>query len=72
MKAWKSDLLGITIEIDHDKCKGHSRCVDECPSDVFVLADNKSICISIDDCVECCVCTDACPEAAIKNSSCLD
>jgi NAD-dependent dihydropyrimidine dehydrogenase PreA subunit len=72
IKIFESKSLGLTIEIDHEKCQGHSNCVDECPSDVFELIDGKSACIAIDDCVECCVCVDACPEKAIKHSSCLD
>ena len=71
-KNYKSELLGLTIEIDHEKCTGCGNCVDECPSDVFELIEEKSACIAIDDCVECCACVEACPEGAIKHSSCLD
>jgi NAD-dependent dihydropyrimidine dehydrogenase PreA subunit len=72
IKTFKSELLSLTIEIDHDKCTGCGNCVTECPSEVFELLDEKSVCITIDDCVECCACVDGCPEKAIKHSSCLD
>jgi NAD-dependent dihydropyrimidine dehydrogenase PreA subunit len=72
IKSWKSELLSLTIEIDYELCKGHGKCVTECPSDVFELINGKSACITIDDCVECCECVDACPENAIRHSSCLD
>jgi NAD-dependent dihydropyrimidine dehydrogenase PreA subunit len=70
MKIWKSVSLGITLEIDYDKCQGHGKCVEECPGEVFELEDHKSTCPGIDDCIECCACIDACPESAIKHSSC--
>lgn len=72
VKTWKSELLGLTIDIDYDKCVGHGNCVGECPSDVFELINGKSACIAIDDCVDCCACVDACPENSIRHSSCLD
>lgn len=70
IKLWKSDSLGITIEIDYDKCKGHGTCVEECPSEVFDLVEDKATCPGIDDCIECCACVESCPEDAIKHSTC--
>jgi NAD-dependent dihydropyrimidine dehydrogenase PreA subunit len=52
IKLWKSDSLGITIEIDYDKCKGHGNCLEECPSEVFYLVDDKATCPGIDDCIK--------------------
>ena len=72
VKTWKSELLGVTIDIDYEKCTGCGNCVDQCPSDVYELINEKSACIAIDDCVECCACVDACQESAIKHHSCLD
>ncbi|WP_455392893.1 ATP-binding protein [[Eubacterium] cellulosolvens] len=72
MKIWKSVSLGITIEIDYDKCVGTGKCIEECPSEVFALEDGKAICPGVDDCIECCVCVEACPEEAITHSSCAE
>ena len=69
-KLWNSELLGLSIKIDYDECKGHGNCIDECPSDVFALENDKAICPGIDDCIECCACVEACPETAIIHSSC--
>ena len=66
MKVWKSDTLGLTIEIDYEKCKGHGNCVTECPAEVFDLEDDKATCPGIDDCIECCACVEACPEGALN------
>jgi NAD-dependent dihydropyrimidine dehydrogenase PreA subunit len=70
IKTWKSDELGITIEIDYDKCEGYAECVSVCPSDVFEVVDGKATAPNIDDCIECCACVEACPANAIKHSSC--
>lgn len=68
--TYKSDSLGITIEIDHDLCDGDGECVDVCPSEVYVLENEKSTAPNIDECTECCACVEACPQNAIKVSSC--
>ena len=72
IKSWHSDLLDLTIEIDHDKCTGCNKCVETCMSDVFILVNEKSVCLAIDDCTECCICTDSCPDGVIKHSSCME
>jgi len=70
VKSFKSDSLGVTIDIDHDKCVGAGECVAVCPADVFELQDGKSVAPRVDDCTECCACIDACPSQAIKHSTC--
>jgi len=70
VKSWKSSELGVTIEIDYDKCTGAAVCVDVCPSEVFQIVDGKSTAPNIDACVECCACVQNCPENAISHSSC--
>ena len=70
MPEYKSDSLGITIEIDHEKCDGDGECVDICPAEVFEMQNEKSVVINIDECTECCACVEACPQEAIKHSSC--
>ncbi|MEM0265392.1 MAG: 4Fe-4S binding protein, partial [Candidatus Methanomethylicia archaeon] len=37
VKVWKSEGLGITIEIDYDKCTGEGECVRVCPTSVYRL-----------------------------------
>jgi NAD-dependent dihydropyrimidine dehydrogenase PreA subunit len=69
-KRWYSDELDITIEIDHDKCDAHAKCLSVCPSEVFELVDEKSTAPNIDQCIECCACVEACPANAIIHSTC--
>jgi NAD-dependent dihydropyrimidine dehydrogenase PreA subunit len=71
-KIWNSISLNLNIEIDYEKCKGHGKCVDECPSEVFDVVDGKAIAPGVDDCIDCCACVEACPENAVKHSSCTD
>ena len=47
--TYKSDSLGVTIEIDHDACDGDGECVDVCPAEVFVLENEKSTAPNIDE-----------------------
>jgi len=70
VKKFESDSLGVTIEIDHDKCTGAGECVDVCPTEVFELVDGKSTAPNIDECIECCAYVEACPTQAIKHTSC--
>ena len=71
IRSWTSKILNLTIEIDLDKCNGNGSCVAACPTGVFEVVDGKAICLTIDDCIECCDCVVACREKAIKHSSCL-
>ncbi len=70
VKKWVSEKLGVTIEVDYDKCQGHAECVDVCPTDVYELVEGKAIAPRIDECIECCACVEACPVNAIRHSSC--
>jgi len=70
VKKFESDALGITIEIDYEKCIGAGECVDVCPTEVYELVDGKSTAPNIDECIECCACVEACPTQAIKHTSC--
>ncbi len=62
--------MGLTIEVDYDKCNGEGECVDICSADVFVLKSGKSTAPNIDECIECCSCVEMCPAGAIKHSAC--
>ncbi|MEM1575405.1 MAG: 4Fe-4S binding protein [Nitrososphaerota archaeon] len=70
VKKWTSESLGVTIEIDYDKCIGAGQCVAVCPTGVYELKDGKSTAPNIDSCIQCCVCVTSCPTGAIKHSSC--
>jgi len=70
IRTWKSESLGITIEIDYDKCTGEGECVNVCPTGVYEIVNGKSTAPNIDQCIQCCACVAACPQAAIKHSTC--
>lgn len=70
VKKYESELLGVVIEVDQEKCEGIGACVDACPVEVYELVDGKPVPKDIDNCIECCVCVDSCPKGAIKHSSC--
>ncbi|OYT59029.1 4Fe-4S ferredoxin [Thermoplasmatales archaeon ex4484_30] len=70
IKEFTSSSGDITIKIDHDKCDGCGKCVEECPVDVYEVQNGKSFATKIDECIECCICVDACPNGAIEHSSC--
>jgi len=62
---------GVTIKIDLDKCTGQRKCVEVCPTGVYVMHDdNKAYADNVDECIECCACSGVCPEGAIWHSSC--
>jgi NAD-dependent dihydropyrimidine dehydrogenase PreA subunit len=42
MARMKYEANGITIEISHGSCVGFCECRDNCPADVFELADSKA------------------------------
>lgn len=70
IKEFTSSSGDITIKIDHDKCDGSAKCVEDCPTDVFEIKDGKSYATNIDECIECCLCVESCPTGAIEHSSC--
>lgn len=70
MRKYESKKIGVTIEVDYDKCTGVGQCVNVCPSNVYELVKGKTTCPNIDDCIQCCACQEACPTGAIKHHSC--
>ena len=50
--------------VDHSKCNGDAKCVDECPVEAIVIKDKKAN-IDEDTCIECGACAEVCEEGAI-------
>jgi len=55
----------VTLELDQDKCKGCSICVEVCPHRVFAMKDRKAEIVDKDSCIECGGCALNCPFGAI-------
>jgi NAD-dependent dihydropyrimidine dehydrogenase PreA subunit len=53
-------------KIDEDACTGCGTCVENCPSEVLEIQDDKAKLVNPDDCVECGACEENCPSDAIK------
>ncbi len=52
--------------IKEDLCSHCGTCVDVCPSDVFVLAEEGVPTVKLpEECIECSACVENCPEAAV-------
>lgn len=54
--------------IDPEKCTGCGNCVEDCPSEVIALKDDKANVVNPDECIDCGVCVDACSFDAINIS----
>lgn len=73
LKLWA--LIGydlempFTLEVDVDRCKGCTTCVEVCPQGVFELyrveGKQKSQVARMADCEQCTACVKQCPEQAI-------
>jgi NAD-dependent dihydropyrimidine dehydrogenase PreA subunit len=59
----------FTLEVDVDRCKGCTTCVQVCPKGVFQLeradSSQKSRVARMSDCEQCTACVKQCPEGAI-------
>lgn len=53
------------VSVDEDKCTGCEECADNCPADVFVMADGKSTVNEDAECVDCGTCIEVCEAEAI-------
>jgi 2-oxoglutarate ferredoxin oxidoreductase subunit delta len=62
------------VQIDAERCKGCSLCVDFCPKDVIEMTTDRlnangvtfAECVHPDQCSGCMSCTVICPDAAIE------
>ncbi|MBK8024936.1 MAG: ferredoxin family protein [Chloroflexi bacterium] len=52
--------------VDYLRCTGSGECIRVCPSDVFVVRDNKPVVEHPARCTYCTLCEEQCPEAAIE------
>ena len=51
--------------IDSEKCTKCQECVDTCPTECIIGAEDQVPKIEADDCVDCGACESACPASAI-------
>ncbi len=68
MSEWKYEHFTITI--DYEQCHACLPCVENCPTNVLEIENEKAVPVRIEDCTECCACVLVCPEDAIEHSSC--
>ena len=68
--ALATSVRQVPVTVDADACianKGCTVCVDVCPLDVLVIADDKSTAyMKYDECWYCLPCEYDCPKNAIK------
>lgn len=56
----------ISIKIDTNACTGCRFCEKQCPTEVFVVKNNKSEVADIENCMACKLCETVCPQLGIK------
>ena len=62
------------VQLEEDRCKGCGLCVDACPQDILVLADDRfnakgyppAIVTDMDKCTGCSVCAIVCPDVVFS------
>lgn len=52
--------------IDRDRCRGHGRCVEHCPTGAVSMREGRPEISRPDLCSYCGDCEDHCPEGAIS------
>ncbi|MDA3786384.1 MAG: 4Fe-4S dicluster domain-containing protein [Deltaproteobacteria bacterium] len=52
------------VEVDADKCTGAGLCVDNCPTGVYEMVDNKAVPVHAEECIGCETCMEVCPTGA--------
>ena len=52
------------VTVDHDKCTGAEQCVENCPTGVYEIVDDKAVPIEPDECIGCETCMEVCPTGA--------
>jgi NAD-dependent dihydropyrimidine dehydrogenase PreA subunit len=53
------------VIVDKEKCNGCGTCVENCPTDVFEIKNEKAVPVNEDACIACRLCESQCPEGAI-------
>jgi Fe-S-cluster-containing hydrogenase component 2 len=51
------------VNIEHEKCTGCGKCVNDCVADNLILKDGKSVCSGL--CILCGHCVAICPFGAM-------
>ena len=60
----------MVVKIDSDLCDGCGICIEDCPTEVLKLDQNKNKAVIVygQDCWDyyCCLCEDRCPNKALQ------
>ena len=56
----------VNIKLDGERCVGCGMCVNVCPHQVFIVADQKAQFADKEGCMECGACALNCPVEAIE------
>jgi ferredoxin len=54
----------MPARIDAEKCTGCESCIEECPSEVISMVNEKAQ-VDADNCIDCGACVDCCATEAI-------
>lgn len=62
--------MAVEIVIHENACRGCEMCVDICPTNVFVIDEERhSTASHPEDCIACLSCAYICPSTAISHSN---
>jgi NAD-dependent dihydropyrimidine dehydrogenase PreA subunit len=57
----------MPAQVDLEKCTGCGDCVEQCPTSILKVIDEKCI-VNPDECIDCNACVDACIHQAMSMS----
>ncbi|OGT98373.1 MAG: ferredoxin [Geobacteraceae bacterium GWC2_48_7] len=62
--------MSLDIAVHEQSCRGCELCIDICPTKVFELDEEKSLCVvkHVEDCIACLSCAYICPSNAISHT----